>query len=642
MSAKSIRIFKEARSLFWPWLVVVLAGVLRLAEPPPLPDFYYARNLFTLHNFIEPLSFLGFFIGIPLLATLSLGNEFQHRTLSLLLSQPIRRMEIWGEKFSVTIIAVVSAALIFCWTWRSAFHQDRELWIGATALILIMTASAPFWTLVARSTMGGLALNSVNSFIPLLMTIRRDWIPQTTITRSFAVLALLCYAGAMLWLGRRRLARFELTGGIAGDDLLTSGPDFLPKALANWFRSRPTGAVLNLIRKEFRLLRPVWLISLLAVPAWMSLPLFGHISERESLPAFIMALAFTPLIAVLAGALSLGEERTLGTHSLHLTLPVSSSRQWLIKLAVAMFTSLVCAALFPILSLIASNSIFGPTPLPVDSAHWFSWLLPVSLLTFASFWCACTVNGTVRAALCVFPALIALLFAGQFGDWVGLGLFQSRSVDIVISKIHFFANFRFTNALSNLPMVDTSIRSELLLVLLLIPAVIVALIQSRSLFRKLLQDRTLFVIRRLLPLAITAFLTTFLLIAPFALAYHARRSMWTMFKETHDAIDKLQPGVANVDPDHPLQLTVEDLEKVSPLSERTQRWLRNSRITVTTDEFRDRRRNYCSGKNCELINLEPDKPYPWYSATIHLPSGSVCTMFFESNRRFGVLGGVCK
>jgi hypothetical protein len=166
MSAKSIRILKEARSLFWPWLVVALAGVLRLAEPPPLPDSYYVRSLFTVHNFIEPLSFLGFFIGIPLLATLSLGAEFQHRTLALLLSQPIRRMEIWGEKFSVTIIAVLSAALVFCWTWRSAFHQDRDLWIGAAALIIIMTASAPFWTLVARSTVGGLAAQLRQQFHP--------------------------------------------------------------------------------------------------------------------------------------------------------------------------------------------------------------------------------------------------------------------------------------------------------------------------------------------------------------------------------------------------------------------------------------------------------------------------------------------
>jgi len=95
-----------------------------------------------------------------------------------MLSQPVRRMEIWSEKFSVTIIAVVSAALVFGWTWRSSLREDPELWIGATALLLVMTASAPFGRSSPRSTMGGLALNCVNSFIPLIMSSRRDWIPQ--------------------------------------------------------------------------------------------------------------------------------------------------------------------------------------------------------------------------------------------------------------------------------------------------------------------------------------------------------------------------------------------------------------------------------------------------------------------------------
>ena len=83
------------------------------------------------------------------------------------------------------------------------------------------------------------------------------------------------YAGLMLWLGWRLLARFQATGGMASDDLLMAGPDVMPGAWAGWLRCRPTGAVLNLIRKELRLLRPVWLISLLAALGWACLTLFG-------------------------------------------------------------------------------------------------------------------------------------------------------------------------------------------------------------------------------------------------------------------------------------------------------------------------------------------------------------------------------
>jgi len=79
MNAKTTRILKEARPLLWPWCAVAIAGVLPLFQP--------------LHS-IADISSIGFFLGIPLLATLSLGNEFQHRTLSILLTQPVDRMEI--------------------------------------------------------------------------------------------------------------------------------------------------------------------------------------------------------------------------------------------------------------------------------------------------------------------------------------------------------------------------------------------------------------------------------------------------------------------------------------------------------------------------------------------------------------------
>src|SRR2546429_4899590 len=81
--------------------------------------------------------------------------------------------------------------------------------------------------------------------------------------------------------------------------------------------------------------------------------------------------------------------------------------------------------------------------------------------------------------------------------------------------------------------------------LLLLPTLVFAVIQSGRLFRKLLQDRPLFVVRRLLPLAITAFLCSFLLAAFFAFVAHAQQQMWGMFREIHEAIENTQPGAGN-------------------------------------------------------------------------------------------------
>ena len=125
MSASIVRMRKEARALFWPWCAVVIAGALPLILPRS-----YSRAPEILHSSPEAIFTLGFVFGIPLLATLSLGNEFQYRTLSLWLSQPSGRMQLWGEKLSVTFVAVLSAAMVFGFATFSVYRQDLPLEIG--------------------------------------------------------------------------------------------------------------------------------------------------------------------------------------------------------------------------------------------------------------------------------------------------------------------------------------------------------------------------------------------------------------------------------------------------------------------------------------------------------------------------------
>ena len=646
MNLKTRRLLKEARPLLLPWCAVTFVGALPLVHTA---------------GWNEVLTFMGFFFGIPLLATLSLGNEFQYGTLTLLLTQPVARMEIWGEKLSVTLVAVLSAvpffffgsrtplSEFFSFGSRTAFSQDQELWVVAGAWIFAAIASATFWTLFARSTIGGLVLNTMvlgafnvpGVFLARWIRATRHGSPAETNTAVWiAGCIFLCYAGVMLWLGRRTLARFQVTGGMAGDDLLMAGPDVMPGALADWFRCHPTGAVLNLIRKEIRLLRPVWIITLLYVLGGTCLTMFRLVPERGSTKEFPVAVvmlgAFSTLIAVLAGSLSLGEERTSGTHSWHMTLPVSARRQWLIKLLMALFASVVGAVLLPLLVLIAGGFRFGSPFMFVDVHTGMVWLLAASLLTFASFWCACAVNGTVRAVLWLLPVIITLSLASDFGEPVARKL-----MDLVVSRFDPFADFRFTDTVSNINFFVIRATPIPFLAFLLVPALLFAVIQSYRLFRTQLQDSTLSVIRNVLPLALLAFLSSFFLLACYVFVDHAKLQMWTMFRETHEAIEKIQPGTANLDATHPLQLTVEDLAKASPLSERTRRWLRNSRITVASDKPHPGR-SYCCGGNSRSITFAPDKAYSWYLANIRLASGSHCTLSFQAGHGWGILGGVCE
>jgi hypothetical protein len=647
MNAKATRILKEARPLFWPWCAVILTGALPLAHPPQP---------------IGLISAIGFFLGIPLLATLSLGNEFQHRTLSLLLAQPVGRMEIWGEKLSVTVVAVLSAVLVFSLDLRAtSFHPGRQELVFAGAWIVAISASATFWTLFTRSTVGGVALNiGVQSFIGFVVPWANlaDWLrargylaPGNPIVPFAVTFLFLCYAGVMLWLGQRMLARFQVTAGMGGDDLLMAGPDVMPETMAGWLRCRPSGPAANLIRKELRLLRPVWLISLLAAVGWACLTLFGLLRERGFSRNFetaviIVGVVSTLMIAILAGTMSLGEERTSGTHTWHLTLPVSALLQWRIKFVVALFAGLVGAGLLPLL--IARKILYGASRIFVDVHFVLVWLFVVLILTVVSFWCACAVNGTVRAVLWVLPVMIVLYFAGELGKWVGPVL-----TDLFFSRFYPFANLKFAHAVNS--MVRTFAISGIafweffynrgylapMVYAVLIPTLFLAVIQSYRLFRAQLQDSALSLVRNLLPLAVVAFLCNLSLMAFFSSVSRPWEQKSIALFETIGAIEKIQSGAAKLDGTHSLQLTVEDLAKASRLSKSTRRLLGNSHITLALDVPPHHDRAGC-GENRQPISTPYDQGYSWCLATIPLADGSHFTVAFEPGNHYLICAGINK
>jgi hypothetical protein len=357
-----------------------------------------------------------------------------------------------------------------------------------------------------------------------------------------------------------------------------------------------------LIRKELRLLRPLWLFMLPAVLiwTWMTTGLIpGPESTDHAYFASVLLAVSTALgagqgkiiaadlvIAILAGSLSLGEERTSGTHSWHMTLPVPARRQWLIKLVMTMFAGFVCAVLLPTLVVTAVGFVFGSPFMFVDPR--MVGLLAVLLLSFASFWCACAVNGTVRAALWVVPAVGALVLASRCGDWVALKLAQATGtlLDLVVSW------FRIS------PFNDVPYGTKITWVVF--PTFLFAVIQSYRLFRTQPEDGLRSMIRCLLPLVLVAFLCSFSLGAS---GFGFQPQGWNPFFETYEALEKLQPGVTKLDAARPLQLTVEDLAKSSHLSALTRRWLGDSNITVA-----------------------PDPAHSGYLATIHLAGGWDCKL----------------
>src|SRR5262249_54011053 len=120
----------------------------------------------------------------------------------------------------------------------------------------------------------------------------------------------------------------------------------------NWLRCRPTGNVLNLARKELRLHRSLVRVAAIFCTCWLSTLAFLCLQPaRQALCEVIfnvLTAFYVPLMAVLAGCVSLGEEKAIGLTDWHLTLPVSARRQWLTKVIVAAGVGVILGLTLPL------------------------------------------------------------------------------------------------------------------------------------------------------------------------------------------------------------------------------------------------------------------------------------------------------
>jgi hypothetical protein len=90
---------------------------------------------------------------------------------------------------------------------------------------------------------------------------------------------------------------------------------------------------------------------------------------------------------------------------------------------------------------------------------------------------------------------------------------------------------------------------------------------------------------------------------------------------TTQAIKRILSDSANRNAPQPLQLTAKDLDNVYPLTEDTQRWLRNARITVTPDKAHP--------DGYWFTGMSKANTYWYYTATINLASGADITLTYE-------------
>ena len=587
------RLAKEFRALRLPWLVGLAAGLAMLDHRAQ--DYALAVA----------------FGCAALLAAMSMGNEFQQRTFALLLSQPCPRRDLWREKLLVlgALAGTVASALFL--SWRIAgperyFHGTAlplvlSLWryqphdmVMAGVFFLAVVCSAPLWTLVARSIIGGMVFSLAGALL-LLGTVHLgverivgprfpDRIPDSVYAMAWLITGLI-YSGCCLLAGWRKFARLELKDAALGESAILSTATPRQSRWWNWLRIRPKGRLRNMVRKELRLQKPIFVAAAVFSLCWLTAAGLRWLGVGRDNMDFnggalwgaLMAV-YVPLALALAASISLGEERTLGLALWHLTLPVTARRQWLVKLAVsaavAIGLGLVLPGLLALATLPEARAGLGSIAQDGRASDFLEGVLaiatPLWLFFVLSFWAATLLGNTMRAVLTAVLGVGALAPCGLLSAWLADklgGLETGLLCDITAWRqlpLGFFHGRE--------PMPWGFIAGGVILSL-------AALAQSLVQFR-LAQVQNAVVVKCAALLLAIAFLAPFWC-ADFEVS--AGRSYGApLFYEVNSALRALPHTESEHSRSAGAPITERDLEKVFPLSARTQRWLRGASLYLSS------------------------------------------------------------
>jgi ABC-type transport system involved in multi-copper enzyme maturation permease subunit len=286
--------------------------------------------------------------GVLMLALSSFGREIGLKTLPFFVAQPLERARMWWTK--VAVLAVFVALAFNAW-WLSgslcSIHRPARITSpDALALggltVAVLTAGGLWMTLLLRQTVAAfwLTLLIPMGMIAVLDTIGGpDWMLCT---------ALGLYAVAAFFLARWQFLHLQDTAWTGG--VIAFGRGRAAAAQSPLREHRPWGA---LLRKEVQL-QQVTLVGMgclfiLHLGAVVLRKAGAHVFGKTALLALDMFFLLWLVVPLLAGSLSVAEERQFGTLDGLLCLPVSRRVQFVVKLLFVLVlgglsTVLLCAA----------------------------------------------------------------------------------------------------------------------------------------------------------------------------------------------------------------------------------------------------------------------------------------------------------
>jgi hypothetical protein len=497
------------------------------------------------------------------------------------------------------------------------------------AFFIATVASAPLWTLVARSMIGGLVFSLAGALLVLLLggqgavhwhlgwrmsKVIPDYGNPDSAMALGSVFASLIYSGASLCAARRKFERLELKDPILGESTILSGAAPPRVRGWRWLRIRPSGPLGNLVRKELRLQRPTLVVAGAFCVCWLAAVVLKP-SNPEGIYQILwqgLACGYIVLAVALAGSISQGEERALGLAAWHLTLPISARRQWLVKLAVAAAAAIVLGVVLPGVLALATLPEARDTLANLDSGGLLLRALPVGAglgLFFAlAFWASTLLKDTLGAFF------MAMLGAGALWLCATLsGALAEHSDGLETGLV------RELSAWWQRPApVDPA---PCAFALGAVAVSLAALGQSRRQFRRAQVPTRVIIGSAALLLAIAAL----------------AGAWWGDYRVSASAMNEytapLQAEVFQAVRALPytekqyrsgLSLTASDLEKVYPLSTQTQRWLKGAELIVRSNPTIIRQRPLTTGRSVLVVSIQ----FPnGYGFEIAQDGGAGCWVF---------------
>ncbi len=355
---------KEVRALLPLWATAVAAVATISLVFPEWPTS--ARMIYGL-------------LSISL-AAMSIGQEYLYGTMAALLTLPATRRRLLANKLAALAPMLVTLALLARILLPPDPAFDRNTALPRLSL-LFAVLSAPFFTMLCRSPLGGVAFAfGFPGGMQLLAT--TGWHPWVLGTASgLAVLG-----------GWQLFMRLEvIDAGSASLDL------------PRWFRGPSTPAWL-LVQKELRLQQMAFLVATFYVLLWSVVTTVWWDDPRVPGTLAVVGSAYGGLLAVLVGALASAEERQMQTLEWQLLMPIAGWKQWTVKVCVAIGVALALCLVMPIV-LAAGEMGFSLVP-----------AAGVIVVTVGSLYISSLCRSSLAAMAIAGPVMFTVLLAAV--SWV--------------------------------------------------------------------------------------------------------------------------------------------------------------------------------------------------------------------------------